>query len=288
MVETKIVMKRLLILLAILSLVVLPAGAFGFKWKSVPVDASRTGVRCPSADNVSETMGRMQGRTYIAPNGRAFKGNSATAKVAKLMLDAQPGMASVKEVIGFCPKGLERGGTENVLGDWAIDILMAETEKETGRKVDFGVLNHGGIRIDMPQGEVLMDDLMSMFPFKNYLCYLTMKGSEVRSIFESMASYVAVVGGVKVTVKDGKLVELLIDGEPLDDDKLYGLATIDFLVTGGDNIFTGRQFEETIQTEELVFDAILSHVRELTAAGKPIDCERDGRVVDLTEKTRRN
>ena len=265
-------------------LAVMPAGAFGFKWKSVPVDASRTGVTCPSADNVPEAMGRMEGRKYVAPNGRVFKGRSATAKVARLMIDAQPGMASVKEVLGFCPKGLDREGAESLLGDWAIDILMAETAKETGRKVDIGVLNHGGIRIDMPQGNVLMDDLMSMFPFKNYLCYMTMKGSEVRALFESMARYFAVVGGVKVTVKDGKLVDALIGGEPLDDDKLYGVATIDFLVTGGDNIFTGRQSEELIQTEVLVFDAILGHVRALTAAGLPIDCEKDGRVTDLSEK----
>ena len=271
-----------------LSLAVLPAGAFGFRWKSVPVDASRTGVTCPSAGNVEAAMGHMEGRKYVAPNGRIFKGRSATAKVAKLMLDAQPGMATVKEVVGFCPKGMQRGGTENLLGDWAVDIVMSETEKVTGRKVDIGVLNHGGIRIDMPQGEVLMDDLMSMFPFKNYLCYVSMKGSEVRALFDSMARRVSVVGGVKVTVKDGEVLELLVNGEPVDDDRLYGVASIDFLVTGGDNIFSGRKSEEMVQTDVLVFDAILSHVRELTAAGKPIECERDGRVTDLTERTRRD
>ena len=177
-------MKRSVVLLLALSLAVLPAGAFGFKWKSVPVDASRTGVTCPSADNVPEAMGRMEGRRYVAPNGRVFKGRSATAKVAKLMLDAQPGMATVKEVVGYCPTGLERGGDESLLGDWTVDILMAAAEKEFGRKVDIGVMNHGGIRIDMPQGEVLMDDLMSMFPFKNYLAMVTMKGTEVKALFE--------------------------------------------------------------------------------------------------------
>ena len=155
-------MKRIVILLIASSLAVLPAGAFGFKWKSIPVDASRTGVTCPSADNVEEAMGRMKGRAYVAPNGRRFKGRTATAKAARLMLAAQPEMATVKEVVGFCPTGLERGGTENVLGDWAVDCMMAAAEKEFGKKIDIGVLNHGGIRINMPEGDVLMDDLMSM------------------------------------------------------------------------------------------------------------------------------
>jgi 2',3'-cyclic-nucleotide 2'-phosphodiesterase (5'-nucleotidase family) len=281
-------MKRVIILLTASLLAFVPAGAFGFKWKQIPVDASRTGVTCPSADNVTEAMGRMEGRNYVAPNGRVFKGRSATAKVAKLMLDAQPGMASVKEVVGYCPTGLERGGTENLLGDWAVDCLMAEAEKEFGRKVDIGVLNHGGIRIDMPQGEVLMDDIMSMFPFKNYLNLVAMKGSEVRALFDRMARRVQVVGGVKVTVKDGQVLELLVGGEPVDDDRIYNVATIDFLLSGGDGIFSGRQFEETLETELMVFDVIMAHVRGLAEAGQPIAKERDGRVVDLTERERRD
>ena len=281
-------MKKSVVLLLALSLAVLPAGAFGFKWKSVPVDASRTGVTCPSADNVEEAMGRMEGRKYVAPNGRVFKGRSATAKVAKLMLDAQPGMATVKEVVGYCPTGLERGGDESLLGDWAVDILMAAAEKEFGRKADIGVMNHGGIRIDMPQGEVLMDDLMSMFPFKNYLAMVTMKGTEVKALFESMSRRPQVLGGVKFVVKDGEILELLVGGEPVVDDRIYNVATIDFLLSGGDGIFSERQFEESLESEQLVFDCILAYVRELAAAGQPIAKERDGRVDDLTERKRRD
>ena len=281
-------MKRFFILLMASSLAVLPAGAFGFKWKSIPVDASRTGVKCPSADNVEETMGRMEGRAYIAPNGRRFKGRSATAKAARLMLAAQPEMATVKEVLGFCPTGLERGGAENVLGDWAVDCLMAAAEKEFGKKIDIGVLNHGGIRIDMPQGDVLMDDLMSMFPFKNYLSCFTMKGSEVRGLLAANARREPVLGGVKVTVKDGELLEALVGGEPLVDSREYTVASIDFLVTGGDNIFSGRQIDGLVVSEQLIFDAILDYVRELKAAGKPIEKERDGRITDLSERRRRD
>lgn len=277
-------MKRIVILIMASSLAVLPAGAFGFKWKSTPVDGSRTGVTCPNADNVEAAMGRMEGRTYVAPNGRRFKGRTATAKAARLMLEAQPGMADVKEAVGFCPTGLDRDGTENVLGDWAVDILMEATAAETGKAVDIGILNHGGIRIDMPQGTVLMDDMMSMFPFRNYLCHLTMKGSEMRALLEKNAGRLPVIGGMKATVKDGKLVEALVGGEPLDDARMYGVATIDFLVTGGDGIFSDREMDDIITTEVLVFDAVVDKVRELTAAGKPIEKERDGRVVDLSER----
>lgn len=282
-------MKRIIVLLTASLVALLPAGAFGFRWKQLPVDGSRTGVTCPSASNVPETMGGMKGRAYVAPNGRVFKGRSATAKVARLMLNAQPGMAEVKEVIGFCPTGLERGGDESLLGDWAVDALISAAEKEFGVRPDIGLLNHGGIRIDMPQGEVLMDDLMSMFPFKNYLCMVTMKGSEVRALFERMGRRPQVLGGdgLKFIVKDGEVLELLVGGKPIDDGRLYTVATIDFLLTGGDGVFSGRQFEQTRESELKVFDVMLAHVRELTSAGKPIAKERDGRVDDLTERRRR-
>jgi 2',3'-cyclic-nucleotide 2'-phosphodiesterase (5'-nucleotidase family) len=128
---------------------------------------------------------------------------------------------------------------------------------------------------------------MSMFPFKNYLAMVTMKGTEVKELFNRMSRRPQVLGGVRFVVKDGEILELLVGGEPVDDDRIYNVATIDFLLTGGDGIFSGRQFEETLESEQLVFDFILDYVRDLAANGQPIAKERDGRVDDLTERKRR-
>jgi 2',3'-cyclic-nucleotide 2'-phosphodiesterase (5'-nucleotidase family) len=139
----------------------------------------------------------------------------------------------------------------------------------------------------MPQGTVLMDDLMSMFPFKNYLAMVTMKGSEVQKLFQRMSRRPQVLGGVKFVVKDGEILELLVGGEPIDENRIYNVATIDFLLTGGDGIFSECEFEETLNSDQLVFDFILAYVRDLAAKGQPIAKERDGRVDDLTERKRR-
>lgn len=274
-------MKKVTIALLIALMAPLTAGAFGFKWKNIPVQGARTGVTAPTATNIDEAIGTFDGKTYVAPNGTRFKKNSSTAKAARLMIDAQPPMAELKEVLGFCPKGLTRRGTESTLGDWVVDCVMHETEKEVGKKVDIGVMNHGGIRIDMPQGDVLKDDIMSMLPFNNHLCYLTMSGENVLALFNSMASHMQVVGGVKVTVKDGKVQELLIGGEPVDPAKTYSIATIDFLLDGGDDIFVAKNSDSLVMTEMLVYDAAMSYIRELKASGKNIEKEIDNRVVEL-------
>lgn len=272
-------MKKLIVLLIASALALQPADAFGFKWKAVPVDGSRTGVTAPNATNVSEALGTFKGKTYIAPNGVKFKKNSATAKAAKLMLEAQPGMASVKEVVGYSPKGISRRG--DLLSDWSVDCVMRCAEAEFGEKVDVGIINHGGIRIDMPQGDVLVDDLLSMFPFNNYLCLVKLKGSDVAALFDAMAPRLQAVGGVKVTMKDGKVQELLIGGEPVDSDKVYNVATIDFVLDGGDGVFAGRNAIDITRSQIKVFDAIIANVRALTAEGKYIEQEPDGRVVKL-------
>lgn len=274
-------MKNYLILALALGLLAQPAMAFGFKWKSVLSDGSRTGVTAPLADNVDKALGHFEGRTYVAPNGRRFPKRSSAAKAAKLMIEAQPAIADLKEVVGYCPEGMVRKGDEATLELWVVDMMMEATEKAAGKKVDIGIMNHGGIRVDMPQGDVLKDDIMSMLPFKNYLCYLTMSGENLISFFNSMADHMQIVGGAKVTLQDGKVKELLIGGQPVERGKTYGIATIDFLLDGGDDIFVARDADSLVQTDVMIFDAANAYLKAIASEGKMIEKEFENRVVEL-------
>ena len=244
------------------------------------MDGSRTGTASPSKDNVSETVGTFKGCKYIAPNGKTFRKRSTVGRTARIVLDAQPAMARVKDVIGYSTQAMEVQYPESALSDWFIDILMARTEELMGKKVDIGIGNFGGIRVDMPQGEIILDDMLSMFPFKNQVVYVEHKGKEIRKILEKMAEgRFEVLGGVRVVAEDGKLVSAEIGGEPIDDEKVYGLATISFLLTGGDGLtLADNALSVTIFENEDIIDAVLAHVNAETAAGRPIEYKMDGRV----------
>ena len=271
-------MKRILVVLALACILAPTLSAQEIKWKKVPVTGELTGVTAPTATNVPEALGTVKGKTWTAPNGRKFRGG-ATASAARLMLEAQPPMAKVKEVVGYCPRPMNEKKPESSLSNFLVDALMAKTAELTGRKVDIGLMNFGGIRIDMPVGDVTVDDIMSMVPFKNHLVYVALKGSDVKYLFESMAKGpMQVVGGVEVTVGKHQLIDLKVGGEPVDDDKIYGLATIDFLLDGGDRIYAARNAVELIQTETLIYEMVLEHIRNLTAEGKAIEYHTDGRV----------
>lgn len=282
------IMKRLFFII----ITVLFAGTLSaqeYDWKPVPMDASRTGCISPSKDNVREALGYFKGGKYIAPNGSVYKRNSAVAKTARVVLDAQPEMARVKDVIGHSKEAMVVSYPESALSNWFIDLLMAKVERLAGKKVDIGIGNFGGIRIDMPEGDIILDDMLSMFPFKNQLVYVEHSGKQIRSILEEMAAgRFQVLGGVRVVAEDGKLVSAEIGGEPLDDDKTYGMATISFLMTGGDGLtLADKALSVTVFEDVDIIDAVLEYVYAETAAGRDIEYKTDGRVVVKGERRRK-
>lgn len=252
-----------------------------YTWKHVPMDGSRTGCIAPMKDNVDEALGVFKGGKYIAPSGKVYRRNSAVARTARVVIDAQPAMARVKDPIAHSVRAMEVAYPESALTDWFVDILMAKVEALAGKKVDIGVANFGGVRIDMPEGQVILDDMLSMFPFKNQLVYVEQTGRQIRYILEGMAAgRFQILGGVRVVAEGGRLLSAEIDGSPIEDDKVYGLATISFLLGGGDGLALEKDaLSVTVFKDVDIIDAILEHVYAETAAGRSIEYEMDGRVV---------
>jgi 2',3'-cyclic-nucleotide 2'-phosphodiesterase (5'-nucleotidase family) len=270
-------MRKIILVFACLGLS-LGAFAQNYKWQRTAIDGSRTGVVSPSADNVKETLGEVKGKKYYAPSGKVYKGT--TAEVAKLIIDAQSEMAAVKKVIGYSPAVMEKYGPESELSNFTVDVVMDRVGKEMGKKIDVGITNFGGIRVDMPKGDIIVDDIMSMFPFKNNIVYVEVKGSRLREVLEGMAAKrVEVIGGMKIVVENRKLVSVAIGGEPLQDDKIYTMATITFLLHGGDRLYLGEGMETVKELEVSIYDAMSEYIIAETSAGRPITGKKDGRVV---------
>ena len=282
-------MRRTIVLICVFAFSAIAAAGQEYDWKSVQMDATRTGCVSPSKDNADESIGVFKKGKYIAPNGKEYRKRSTVGKTARIVLDAQPAMARVKDVIGYSTEAMEASYPESALSNWFIDLLMAKTEKLAGKKVDVGIGNFGGIRIDMPKGDIILDDMLSMFPFKNQLVYVEHTGKQLRSILEEMAAdRFQVLGGVRVVADGGRLVSAEIGGEPLDDEKIYGLATITFLLEGGDGLALAVNAVSVTSFENVdIIDAVLEYVYRETEAGRPIEYKTDGRVVIKDFKKRK-
>ncbi len=71
--------------------------------------------------------------------------------------------------------------------------------------------------------------------------------------------------------KLGKCVEVLIDGLPLDPEKIYRLATIDYLAKGGDYMSSLRRGKVIAKGRNVLYDDMLEELRHGIYKGKTIN-----------------
>ena len=276
-------MKKVLPIFSVCALLAVSCTQPGprMEWKRVPMDGSRTGVVPVNAENMETALGTFED-DYVAPNGRHFT-EGATPEVAMLLQEAQPRMARLKQVVGHSTHMLLnlRNEPDLPLGNLVADALRAKGSDYFGVPMDFAITNYGGIRVPLPEGPVTLDDMESMFPFKNYMCYAKVRGNNLLRLLEQLARTPAfqAVSGCKVKVKAHELVEAEVGGQPIDPDKLYNVTTIDFLLSGGDQIAIGALAEDVVLTPVLIRDVMLEYVQKMEAEGKVLDGKKDGRVV---------
>ena len=256
-------------------------------WKPVLMDGHRAGAQSITLDNVDTALGVFGDDGYTSPAGVKYPEDNIVPQVAEVILEVQPHMTDLKQVVGHSA-GMymnDRDNPDLPLGNFVVDALTDYGSKFFKVKMDFGLLNFGGIRVPMPEGAVTLDDLSSMFPFVNYLAYAKVKGAGITKLLEQLAGQDAfqAVSGVQVVVKNHKLESALIGGKPIDPKKVYNVCTIDFLLDGGDQIAVGAVADKVVLSHELVKDIMIKTIKDMEAKGQLIDCKSDGRVV-MTEE----
>lgn len=123
---------------------------------------------------------------------------------------------------------------ESALGDLVADIIRAATHAE------IGVVNGGGLRADLPAGDLTYGELYEALPFDNRLATMRLSGAVLRRLMrrnlEHDQGFLALSGlQVAAACAGGqlKLTLTLADGRPVEDQHTYVLGTVDFLALGG-------------------------------------------------------
>ncbi|MBD5781486.1 5'-nucleotidase C-terminal domain-containing protein [Pelagicoccus sp. NFK12] len=187
--------------------------------------------------------------------------------------------AFAAEVIGYAAEPLSRSRPECGLSNLVADSLRVVGAKEFGAEVDLSVTNFGGLRRDLPQGELTMGLITELSPFENYLTYLEVDGAFVQELARQAAGGVA-VSGIKVTLdSEGRVLEALVNGEPIDARRRYRVVTIDYLVATYGALFREEWILEKRVSKNLIQrDAIVLHLSALAERGVRIFDAGEGRV----------
>jgi len=198
----------------------------------------------------------------------------------KLKMDAE-----MSKVIGHSAEVLSKKQSdtlpESPLSNFFADAVMQQAEKMDD-KIDFAMPStKGGLRVDLPKGNITVSNIFELMPFENQLIVFTLRGADVQRLLDFVAvSNGEPVAGLKMVIRDKKPAGVLINGLPFEVSKTYRILTTDYISGGGDNT---KGFEQPLDKKVLglkVRDALMNYVKAAEAEGKMIQAKTDGRIVN--------
>ncbi|MDB4958458.1 MAG: 5-nucleotidase [Myxococcales bacterium] len=154
-------------------------------------------------------------------------------------------------------------GTESAEGNLLTDLM-----RQARPEADIALTNGGGLRQDLPGGELTYGQLFAAMPFDNRFALVEASGKQIRRL---VTKNLQRGGGIfswsgiaaKARCKADRLeVEIKVGGKPLEDDKQYRVVTSDFLASGGDGVL-GKLPDGAIKlTDTIIREAIADVLRK--------------------------
>lgn len=139
---------------------------------------------------------------------------------------------------------------------------------------DIVITNGGGIRASIPAGDITMGSIYTVLPFDNSLVVIELSGKDLLAALEhgignypSQAGSFAQVSGLTFTFDPSKpagsrILEVLVAGEPLEADRLYAVATNDFMAAGGDGYVWFAEANILFDSGEMLRDVVAGYLSE--------------------------
>jgi 2',3'-cyclic-nucleotide 2'-phosphodiesterase (5'-nucleotidase family) len=184
----------------------------------------------------------------------------------------------MNQVLGTAPVAIKKNPGESPLANFVADLQRERASAALKENIDLGVMTNGGLRAELPAGNITLGSVFELMPFENELVVLDAPGSVVQQLFDYGARVKMAFSNATYTVSpDGKPTDIRIGGKPFDATRTYTIAISDYLAGGGDQM----TFFKTItprKTGVLLRSAIAEHIQALTKQGKPVVAKVEGRV----------
>lgn len=127
----------------------------------------------------------------------------------------------------------------NLMADAIFELTNPVFKLRTGKNIDMVLLNHGGIRSILPKGNITTKTAYKLMPFENSVVVVALKGSVVLE----MTNYLKVsdkahpISGLELVINaDNSYQKIQISNRDVDLEKIYFVATNDYLYKGGDQM----------------------------------------------------
>ena len=202
--------------------------------------------------------------------------------VDSIIAEHEEQMGPLMKVVIYSNAEIEESQPESALTNLVADMLIhaAQPYIDNGYPT-MSLTNMGGIRSNFPKGAVRVYDIYSTLPFNNSVVVAVIRGKDIWEILENFAEKerFEALGGVRILVEDKEIEYCQIGGQPLDEDGMYNLVTIDFLLDGGDRFNIGSDALSIERTGIVMRDAAVAYLQELSDSGVVLENRTDGRVI---------
>ncbi|MFZ2315282.1 MAG: bifunctional metallophosphatase/5'-nucleotidase [Gammaproteobacteria bacterium] len=207
--------------------------------------------------------------------------NLPATKITKLAEEKVAPM--IKDPVGVLQTDLIKkvnSGGESSLGDFVADAMREEAG------TDIALMNPGGLRANLYAGNVTYGSLYAIQPFGNLVLKISLTGQDIYELLEQQWTpnnmiFLQVSGlsyRYDVTKPIGsRIVTIYHDGQLLQRDKVYTVATNDFLAHGGDG-FTVMRRGKIINEVEKDLTLLIHYIKNLP---QPFSSGSGGRIQEV-------
>ncbi|HEA4182911.1 TPA: bifunctional metallophosphatase/5'-nucleotidase [Legionella pneumophila] len=159
---------------------------------------------------------------------------------------------------------------QNKDGESSLGNLIADAYR-TVMNTDLGITNPNGIRDDLKAGEVNWGNIYSILPFSNRIVTITLTGNDIYDLLEQqwMGSYINMlqISGFAYTYDSHqplghKIIEIRHQNKPLLREKMYTIATSDFLASGN-GVFSVMKRGKIIHIGQSDHDTVIAYIKSL-------------------------
>lgn len=231
-------------------------------------------ISCTTVQHISKTDVQY---TEVKSGSAVAEDKEVNAIIApyKVQLDAV-----MNEVLAVLPAEFTKQKPESTLGNWVSDVIVERLRKD-GYAVDFAVVNYGGLRVPyLSAGPLTRGEIFELTPFDNTLMVVDIPGHKLDSFLLLIAETDGwpVSKEARLVMGNKKMINAQISGQHIDQARIYKVATLDYVATGGDNMKVLIPLLRK-QTGLIFRDVLIAYLKEATAAGKPITASIEGRII---------
>lgn len=172
-----------------------------------------------------------------------------------------------------------------VIGNFIADAVFEEANPvfkiRTGYDIDMVMLNYGGIRSSISKGDITIKTAYRVMPFENSIVVVAMKGYQIKNLVSYLVKSKEAhpISKLRLSIdKDSNLIDYKINGNIVEIDKTYYVATNDYLYYGGDGMTFFKPSDSLYVLNYKIRNALIDNFIKIDT----LQTVRDDRFIQIT------